>query len=209
MNLLAIGAHFDDVEIGCGGTLAKLVEQGHDVHMYVATRSGYTSFDNSPVRSSEVAYIEGVEAAKILGATLHTGEFENFHLLFGDALNTEVRRIIDTVRADAVFCPGTWDVHSDHWALARATLHASRHVPRLACYRCNWYTSDRPLRGTLYIDITGYLDRKLAAIRAYESEWERAGKWWAEYFTNQARNDGMIVGVEYAECFEVIRWLWT
>ena len=207
MNVLAIGAHFDDVEIGCGGTLAKLVQQGHNVHVYVATCSGYASFDNSPVRSSGVAFAEGVRAAEILGVTLHTGEFETFHLEFGDALNTEVRRIVDTVHADTVFSLGTWDVHSDHWALARATLHATRHVPRLACYCCSWYTGDRPFHGTLYLDITDTLEHKLAAIRAYQSEWERAGKRWVEYFTNQARNNGIIVGVQYAECFEIVRWL--
>lgn len=207
MNVLAIGAHFDDVEIGCGGTLARLVDQGHRVHVYVATRSGYANLDNVPVRASEIACTEGIKAAEILGVTLHTGEFENFHLEFGDALNTEVRRIVDATRADTVFCLGTWDVHNDHWALARATLHATRHVPRLACYRCNWYTSDRPFHGTLYVDISNTLERKLQALQAYQSEWERAAKKWAEYFTNQARNDGMVIGVQYAECFETVRWL--
>jgi hypothetical protein len=46
MNILAIGAHFDDVEIGCGGTLARMAQEGHNVHVYIATRSGYASFDN-------------------------------------------------------------------------------------------------------------------------------------------------------------------
>ncbi len=207
MNVLAIGAHHDDVELGCGGTLAKLAHEGHNVHVYIATRSGYASFDNSPVRSNEVALQEGLRAAEILGTTLHTGEFENFNLQFADVLNTEVRRIIDTVRADTVFSLGTWDVHSDHWALARATLHATRHIPRVACYRCNWYTSDRPFHGTLYVDVSNTMELKMQALEAYQSEWERAAKKWAEYFKNQARNDGIVVGVQYAECFETVRWL--
>jgi len=207
MNVLAIGAHFDDIELGCAGTLAKLVQEGHDVHAYVATRSGYASTDNTPVRSSETAYEEGKKSAGILGITLHTGAFENFHLQFSEALNIEVRRMVDSVQADTIFSLGLWDVHSDHWNLARATLHAARHVPRVACYRCNWYTSDRPFKGNLYVDITDTLEQKLLSIEAYQSEWDRAGKRWAEYFTNLARCDGMVVGVDYAECFETIRWL--
>lgn len=207
MNVLAIGAHFDDVELGCGGTLAKLVRQGHTVHVYVATQSGYANIDNFPVRSSADALAEGTRAAGILGVHLHAGTFENFRLQFGDDLNTEVRRWVDSVRADMVFSVGGWGVHSDHWALARATLHAARHVPRVALYRCNWYTSEHPFHGTLYVDITETMDVKIAAIKSYVSEWKRAGEHWVDYFTNLAKCDGFVVGVPLAECFETVRWV--
>jgi hypothetical protein len=57
------------------------------------------------------------------------------------------------------------------------------------------------------VDISNTLERKMQALQAYQSEWERAAKNWAEYFTNQARNDGLVIGVHFAECFETIRWL--
>ena len=67
MNVLAIGAHFDDIELGCAGTLAKHVANGDDVYAYVVTQSGFTNHKNIEVRSNEVATQEGEDAMKILG----------------------------------------------------------------------------------------------------------------------------------------------
>jgi len=212
MKILAIGAHFDDVELGCGGTLARYKREGHTVDVYVATRSGYSSFDNTKIRDSNEASQEAIEAIKILGSggiNLHRGEFETFNLKYQDKLNTTIRQIIDTVKADTIFSVGSFDALSDHWALAKSVLHASRHVPRVAFYRCNWYPSEVSFNGRLYVDISDFIELKQSAIKAYSSEWTRAGYRWSEYFTNLARNDGMVVGVNYAECFEVIRWLTT
>ena len=67
MNVLAIGAHFDDVELGCGGTLARHVHNGDDVYVYIATVSGFTNQYNEAVRSNEIARREGEAAMRILG----------------------------------------------------------------------------------------------------------------------------------------------
>ena len=59
MNVLAIGAHFDDVELGCGGTLAKHKAKGDSVFVYIATESGYRAADNTVIRDNDVARREG------------------------------------------------------------------------------------------------------------------------------------------------------
>ena len=66
MNVLAIGAHFDDVELGCGGALARHVAKGDKVVVYVATVSGFSNHRNSEVRSNEVAQAEGEAAMRLL-----------------------------------------------------------------------------------------------------------------------------------------------
>ena len=207
MIVLAIGAHFDDVELGCGGALARYSELGHDTNIWVATKSGFNALDSAPVRSSADARLEGLAASRLLGATLHEGGFATFGLQFNDELNAEVRAVVDRTRPDLVLSVGEHDVHSDHWALAKAVQNACRHVPRVAFYRCNWYPGAHAFDGRIYCDVSGTFSLKLAAIRAYESEWARVGNLWAEYFTNLARNDGLVIGVQYAECFEVLRWL--
>jgi len=65
MNILAIGAHFDDVELGCGGALARHVDEGDSVFAYVATVSGYTNINNQIVRTKEDASLEGKQAMQI------------------------------------------------------------------------------------------------------------------------------------------------
>ena len=65
--IVAIGAHLDDIELAAGGTLAKAVRDGHDVHMIVMSQSGYTDYDGNVKRTNEIAMQEGKNAAKVLG----------------------------------------------------------------------------------------------------------------------------------------------
>src|SRR5205809_4910352 len=65
--IVAIGAHLDDIELGCGGTLARAVAQGDDVHMIVMSRSGYANYDGKILRSEAEAMEEGAAAARELG----------------------------------------------------------------------------------------------------------------------------------------------
>ena len=67
MKILAIGAHLDDIELACGGTLARAIEKGHQVKMVVMTKSGYKNFDGKIIRTEDEAKSEGISAAKSLG----------------------------------------------------------------------------------------------------------------------------------------------
>ena len=67
MRILAIGAHFDDVELGCGGAVARHTKGGDDVVIYVATNSGYTDYAQRVIRKPKIALAEGKKAAQIFG----------------------------------------------------------------------------------------------------------------------------------------------
>ena len=78
MRILAVGAHFDDVELGCGGTLARHARAGDEVHIFVATSSGFTNYTQQVIRKPEVALAEGQVAAGIMGAkSLECGDLRN------------------------------------------------------------------------------------------------------------------------------------
>lgn len=208
MNVLAIGAHFDDVELGCGGTIAKHVKEGDAVYAFVATVSGFTNVNNQSVRADETARREGDAAMKALGVReLICGDFKTFEVEFVEALNVKIIKVIEDKKIDLVYTHWTGDVHHDHKAVANATLHAGRHVPRLLMYRSNWYHSTADFRGNFYVDVTEHWGSKEAAIRCHESEMERAGKKWLSFFKNEAENAGQRIGVKHAEVFEVVKWL--
>jgi len=208
MNVLAIGAHFDDVELGCGGALARHAKRGDDVYVYVATVSGFSNQYNVNVRSSEVALAEARSAMRILNAKeLICGRFKTLEVEFVDALNIEILKIVQEKKIDMVYAHWTGDVHHDHQAVARASLHGCRHVPRLLMYRSNWYHSSHDFRGNFYVDITEFWATKEAAIRAHVSEVERTGNQWIDFFRNEANNAGQRIGVKHAEVFEVVKWL--
>ena len=67
MKILAVGAHLDDIEIACGGTLAKAIENGHQVKVLIMSKSGYTNKDGVIQRENDVAVREGTNALHILG----------------------------------------------------------------------------------------------------------------------------------------------
>lgn len=207
MNVLAIGAHFDDIELGCGGTLAKHVANGDSVFAYVATKSGFTNHQNIVIRSNEIADKEGENAMKILGVELIKGNFDALKIEFNDDLNLDIIKIIEDKKIDLVYSHWMGDIHHDHQAVARASLHSCRHVPRQLMYRSNWYHSNLEFKGNFYVDISDFWDIKKKSIEAHQSEMERTGKKWIEFFHNEAKNAGQRIEVKYAEVFEVIKWL--
>ena len=208
MNILAIGAHFDDVELGCGGVLAKHVAQGDMVYVYVATVSGFSNHSAEIIRSNEIALFEAKEAMCILGVTkLICGDFKTLEIEFIDTLNIEILRIVEKYKIDMVYIHWNGDIHHDHQAVAKASLHSCRHVPNILMYRSNWYHSTQDFRGNYYVDISDYWETKERAISAHVSEVDRTGKKWISFFKNEAENAGQKIGVNMAEVFEVVKFL--
>lgn len=207
MNILAIGAHFDDVELGCGGSLAKHIAGGDRVFVYVATASGFMDQNKNTIRSNEVALAEGNRAMEILGAKLMRGGFNTFEVEFTEALTVEIIKIVEREKVDVIYTHWVGDIHHDHQVVARASLHSCRHVPRMLMYRSNWYHSNLDFRGNFYIDISDYWNKKEEVIRAHRSEMQRTSEEWIDFFKNEAENAGQRIGVTYAEVFEVVKWL--
>lgn len=208
MKVLAIGAHFDDVELGCGGALARHAKNGDDVYVFVATVSGFTNQYNQTVRSNETALAEARNAMDILGVKeLLCGNFKTLEVEFTDALNIEILKIVQEKEIDLVYTHWAGDIHHDHQATAKASLHSCRHVPRMLMYRSNWYHSTFEFRGNFYVDITEYWLTKESAIRAHVTEMDRTGEKWISFFRNEAENAGQRIGVKSAEVFELVKWL--
>lgn len=207
MNVLGVGAHYDDLELGCSGTLMKHVQHGDSVTMLVITDSSYNNPNGDLIRAADVAHSEGLKAANIIGAELICLNYKTFIVPFDEALTKEITRYIEDLEIDTVYSPWTHDLHRDHQYAAKSTLMAGRHVPRFLMYRSNFYNTQQGFRGNLYSDISDVMDKKIEVIKAHESELERVRYKWIEFFNNQNANDGQKIGVKYAECFEVVRYL--
>lgn len=207
MNVLAIGAHFDDVELGCGGAIAKHVLRGDKVSIYIATHSGYLNHGKRVIRDNKIACQEGRNAAKILGVDLICGNAETLKLEFTEELNCKLLKIIEEKKVDLIYTHWVGDIHHDHASLAKASLHVGRHVKRLLMYRSNWYHSTLDFKGNFYVDITKEWRIKEKAIMAHKSEYNRVGKKWIQFFMNEAKNAGQRIEVGLAEVFELVKWI--
>ncbi len=207
MNVLGVGAHYDDLELGCGGTLIKHVQNGDNVTMLVLTNSAYKNPAGEIIRRAEDAFREGKAAADIIGGELICLNYEVFMVPFDDMLGRVILNYIEELKIDTVYSHWVDDLHRDHKYAAKTTLMAGRHVPRFLMYRSNFYDTERQFRGNFYSDISDVMDKKVEIIKAHESELERVRYKWLDFFTKQHENDGQKIGVRYAECFEIVRYL--
>lgn len=206
-NILAIGAHFDDIELGCGGTVARHVANGDNVVMLVLTDSAYYNYDGTPVRTVECAKKEGEAAAKILGVNkLISLGLETKTLQYGFELIEAINKVIDEENIDVVYTHWDKDVHQDHSAIGRATFNAGRHVKNILMYRSNWYHTTSEFRGNFYSDISDFMDTKIASVKAHENEYKKFGQGWVDFFVNENSNSGKKIGTKYAEAFEIVKY---
>ena len=124
MRILAIGAHSDDVEIGCGGTLLKRIAQKDDVTILTITNSEYT-LPNNLSRPVEVARAEAEEAAKLIGAELIMLDKPSNQLLHNEEFSYEFDKVIQEIKPDIVLTHWSDDFHSDHAAVSLSSLRAA------------------------------------------------------------------------------------
>jgi LmbE family N-acetylglucosaminyl deacetylase len=160
-NVLAIGAHPDDVEIGCGGTILRHIEAGDTVTLLTLTGGEQGGQAAERARESE-------RAATLLGATLIHTDLEDTSVGEAGATITAIKRAIDRVQPQTIYTHTLSDVHQDHRNVHRATLVAAREVPSLYCYQAPSTTVE--FRPTRFIAIDDFLNRKLEAIQAFNSQ---------------------------------------
>jgi LmbE family N-acetylglucosaminyl deacetylase len=199
MKVLAIGAHPDDIEIGCAGALIRHVEAGHDVTMLVMTPGeqgpqGLTS----RVREQEAA-------AAVLGARLIWGPFVDGSIPNGHETVATVDDVVARVGADVIYAHAPSDTHQDHVATSQAALAAGRRLARVLFYQSPSTTSFDP---TVFVDIERTLATKLAALQAHWSQVMQCPMVDLEAVEVEARYWGSRAKISYAESFESPRFVW-
>jgi LmbE family N-acetylglucosaminyl deacetylase len=198
VNVLAIGAHPDDIELGCGGALLRHVARGDHVTMLVMTtgQRGVTT-------SSRV--FEQQEAARAIGASLRWGNFEDGSIPRGASTIAAIDEAILGTDAHVMYTHAPRDSHQDHRAVAVASLAAGRRMPALLYYET---PSTQRFDPSVYVDIAPVLDDKIRALCAHESQVMRAGAVDLEAIEACARFRGSQGRVRLAEGFESPRLVW-
>lgn len=197
MKVLAIGAHPDDVEIGCGGALLAHRRAGDDLTLLVMTE-GY-NHDGSISRVHEQR-----EAARLLDAELLWGGFTDGSIPDGKDAVDVVQAAIAHCGADIVYTHSLSDTHQDHRATAAASIGASRKVSRVLCYESPTAIGFTP---NVFVNIAGLVEAKLDLIRCHMSQVMRNGIVDLEALEAQARFRGFGARARQAEGFEVHRYL--
>jgi len=164
MNILAIGAHPDDVEFGCGGTLIKYAAKGARIDLLVMT-------DGSRGGHARTRRREQIEAARVLGARrVHWGGYRDTLLPSVRRLIDRMERVMHALHPDFIFVNFPDDTHQDHREVARAAISATRYTRNVLFYEGPTTVNFTP---TVFIDIGGEIDRKIESLRRHRSQVSR------------------------------------
>lgn len=160
MNVLAIGAHPDDLEFGCGGTLYRLSKQGLKVHLLIIT-SGEIGGE------TKVRRLEQERSARILKAGLSWGGFRDTDIPLTRELIQVIENRIRELKPKLIFTQYHDDTHQDHRKVSQATSTAARHARSVLMYEG---PSTQNFTPTVFMDIGPVLKQKMSLLTAHRSQ---------------------------------------
>jgi len=227
LDILAIGSHPDDVELGCGATIAKEISSGKKVGILDLTRCELGTRGSAQIRD-----LEAEKAANILGVEIR----ENLALADGFFVNDKehqlkVIKIIRKYQPEIVLCNAMEDRHIDHSKGSKlvsdacflsglrkveTTLNGTKQDawrPKHVYHYIQWEN----LKPDFVVDVTGFIDKKLEAIKAYGSQFfdpnskepssPISSKNFMESIDYRAKDLGRMIGTDHAEGFNVERFV--
>jgi LmbE family N-acetylglucosaminyl deacetylase len=203
--LLVLAPHTDDGEFGCGGSLARFIEKGTEVY-YVAFSSAEKSVPDG--FSRDILRKEVKEATQVLGLSsnnliLFDYEVRNF-LNHRQEILEDMIKLNEKIRPNVVFLPSPNDTHQDHNVVAHEGFRAFKRVTMLG-YEIPWNNLNFFTTCFIFLD-ENHLTKKIKSLQCYKSQ---QGKIYAteEFIRSWAKTRGAQIGADYAEVFEVIRWV--
>jgi N-acetylglucosamine malate deacetylase 1 len=213
VRVLVISPHPDDETIGTGGTIARHVAEGDEVSLTIVTQGYFPPWPKDTVETDR----RQVEAArKVLGVkrTFFLGfPTVKLNTVSNTELTNALQGVVNEATPEVVYTSSASDVNQDHRIVFEATLVACRPLPGSTVRRLLSYEvgpaarfGNAPFFPNVFVDIEAFLDKKLEAMKCYETELREpphprslAG------LELIARERGLSVGLKAAECFQLIR----
>lgn len=227
LDILAFGAHPDDVELGCGATVAKEISLGKKVGIVDLTRGELGTRGSAEIRDTEAA-----KAAEILGVAVRENlRFRDGFFVNDETHQLEIIKMIRKYRPEIVLCNAIDDRHIDHGKGSKLVsdacfLSGLRRIetkidgivqgawrPKLVYHYIQW----KNIEPDFVVDVTGFMDKKIDAVMAYSSQFYNpnsnepvspiATKNFTESIEYRAKDLGRLIFSDYAEGFTVERYV--
>ena len=194
--VVAFGAHPDDLEIGAGGTIARLIAEGAEVTM--VTVSVPTLLEQRLEEAARSAKVLGAPSRILFPKLCRAEDIPMYELV--RAMDT----VLNDIRPDLVLTHSATDLHWDHGLVNRAAISAMRRLPSNLFAYTSSYELNAGSRGIgqCFIDIGATLSTKLMAVAAHQTQLPKID---IEGIRDLSRAMGRIAGIEHAEAFEVLR----
>jgi LmbE family N-acetylglucosaminyl deacetylase len=221
MNVLAIGAHPDDLELLCGGTLARYAQAGHDVFMAIATNGEVGSATLSKEQTAKLRHEEASRSCARIGATLIWMGFPDEWLFDTPEVRSRFIDAIREARPEVMFVHSTDDYHPDHRAAGKVAVDAripstvrlvetqlppAARLPHIFVMDTIGGAAFDP---ELYVDVSDVWDAKQAMLEEHQSQSEHLRRSFSieytEFMEAQARQRGGEAGYRLAEAFREVK----
>jgi LmbE family N-acetylglucosaminyl deacetylase len=203
--ILVLAPHTDDGELGCGATIAQHIDQGDDVY-YVAFSICSRSLPEGWAPDTLAKEVK--EATKVLGLKSENLILFDFDVRmfpeFRQPILEEMVKLKKTINPDLVFVPSPTDLHQDHQVISQEGLRAFKNVSILG-YEMPWNNISFNTRAFNILD-EKYIQKKIDCLKMYKTQQHRTYLN-DNFIRSLATTRGVQIGAQYAEAFEVIRWI--
>lgn len=203
--ILVLAPHTDDAEFGCGGAIAKFLSEGKDVFCTAFSACRQSLNANHP---ADILETEVRAASKVLGLPeqnlfLYDYEVRTFNYNRQSILD-QLIILREKIQPDLVLMPSLNDIHQDHRTIAEEGLRAFK-FSSILCYEMPWNNLDFTTTAFVVLE-EEHLRKKVAAIEQYKSQSHRpyANE---NFIRSLATTRGIQINQQYAEVFEVLRWV--
>ncbi len=200
MNLLAIGAHPDDIEFGCGGTLSKLSKKRVNIYILILSKGEIGA-------APQVREVEQKKAAKVINVKkIFWGEFQDTQIPSNKKLIDVIDRVIKLTKPDLIFFNYYDDIHQDHRSLAEGATSATRYCKNVLLYEVPTTQNFHP---DVFVDIGSSLNDKMKLLKIFASQMKKTrvkNLTILESAKSCANFRGFQARVKYAEGFKALRY---
>ncbi|MDA8087539.1 MAG: PIG-L family deacetylase [Nitrospiraceae bacterium] len=203
--VLVLAPHTDDGEFGCGGSMAYFIEKGRDIY-YVAFSIAEKSVPQGLPK--DILRTEVIEATKRLGIPrenliIFNHEVRKLNYVRQDILEALIK-IKKDIMPDLVLLPSQNDLHQDHYVVSSEGMRAFKQASILG-YEIPWNNITFHTQAFIKLE-KQHVEKKIDALKAYKSQSERSYAT-EDFIWSLVKTRGLQIGSQYAETFEVIRWV--
>jgi len=203
--ILILAPHTDDGEFGCGGSISKWVDEGAEIY-YAAFSSAEKSVPEGMPK--DILKTEVREATKVLGIPTDSLILLDYPVrefpAYRQQILEDMIRLGNELKPELVLLPSTADTHQDHQTISQEGFRAFKKISIIG-YEMPY--NNLNFTTNLFVTLKEkHVNRKVEALKCYKSQ---LGRFYAtaDFVRSLARVRGTQIGVEYAEVFEVIRWV--
>ncbi|MFW6122544.1 MAG: PIG-L deacetylase family protein [Petrotogales bacterium] len=203
--ILVLAPHTDDGELGCGGAIAKFLERGSDVYYAAFSVAEKSVPEGFPKDILETELKSAMKALEVPGNNLIIYRYEvRTFSYYRQEILEDIVSIKKDLQPDLIFIPSINDLHQDHKVVAEEGIRAFKRSTILG-YEEPWNNINFNTISFIALE-ERHVDKKVEALKCYETQKYRSYLN-EDFIRSLAKTRGTQVGVDYAEAFEVVRWV--